>query len=47
MTAEAPVCLWAEDIENDDGGFGRAIRFKELRDYDRGFGRVRRMRDAS
>ena len=46
-TAEAPVCLRAEVIENDDGGVGRVRQAKGLSDNDVGIRRRRGIRDAS
>ena len=42
-----PVCLWAEGIDDNDGGVGRVRRAKVLSNNDGGVGRGQDLRDVS
>ena len=46
-TAEAPVCLWDQGIDNNGDGVGRVRRARGLRDDDRGVDRGRGIPDES
>ena len=46
-TAEAPVCLQARGIDNDNGGVVRVRRASRLSNYNGGIGRGRGIRNAS
>ena len=46
-TTEAPVCLRAQGINNDNGGVGRARQACGISDNDGGVGRVQGIHNAS
>ena len=47
LTAEAPVCLRVEGIDDNNGGVSRVRRSKGLSDNDGGVGRGQGIRNAS
>ena len=47
MTAEAPVCLWDQGIDDDNGVIDRVRRAHGLSNDNRGVGRGRGIHDAS